>query len=73
MFTSETLTEVIENQQINFTMRFNHIGVVDAEYAKQFIMLVNCGIITIDTKIKALQEPPKQPEAVNIETPSETK
>ena len=61
MYTIETLQEVIGDKRLVLDFKFTHGGIVDAQYAKIFITLVNCGLVNIGARI----------EDLSVETPKE--
>lgn len=72
MLTVETLHDIIGDKQITFDFKFHHVGIVDANYAKLFIMMVNTGIIKIDAKLTDLPQQPTLPLQEELINPNNT-
>lgn len=51
MVTVESLEEIIGDKKLTLTLKFTHAGIVDADYAKLFVMLVHMGVVQLDAKL----------------------
>lgn len=51
MYTVETLHDIVGNKKISIDFKFTHTGIIDINYIKTFIMLINTGLLKIDCTI----------------------